>query len=146
MKKLIFFLFITSFTIASCCTKKYCITSETPLIIINLDGFNDSKSGYVIVIDDTSGIQLGSFRFRDNQIYIPNDLTTSTIQGNNYYIHSDGGRVDSVKNISYSVISKTIECNSCFLSKDYQHITSFSDLEFDVNGIEIRTSSLTIYK
>jgi len=145
MKSSLFLIFIASFIITSCCTRKDCLRGELPAITVHLDGYNDSETGYVIVKNEVSGLQVDSFQFYHNIISILNH-SSSFIKENSYFIHSDNSRIDTVLNIKYQIHTETIKCNDCFLKKDLVEVSSPYDFSFIVNGETNTTSSVTIYK
>lgn len=145
MKNILLPIAIISLFISSCCTKKYCEPEQYPRITITLEGFNSSQTGYVIVTHQFTGTVIDSFEFDHNTIIISQNQQGYSPIEHFYQIYSDSNRVDLLSRITYDMKSETIECNTCFLTKDIQDITSFRNLSFFLNNSHRQSQAVSLY-
>ena len=145
MKKIILPVVLISLFISSCCTKKYCEPEQLPSIKVTLEGFNPSTVGFVIVYEANSGLQMDSFDFYQNTVFISKHEQGYYSTNKIFNIHSESNRIDTLHQVTYDLVSERIECNSCFMSKDYQEISRFQNLHYHLNTDSILTESVSLH-
>jgi len=125
------------FTLSSCCTKKDCETTTTPVIEINFEETTNVsvfKVGLNFEILDTI---IDSEPTLIENIFINDYQLGDNNHSLNYIIKSDL-KQDTISRIKFHMIGDDVDCNWCFPFGDgsaYQE--NFSNLEFRLNDSTI---------
>lgn len=143
-------LLVLLLTISSCCTKVDCEQTVTSYLNLHAEGFSieekENSQLYRYRIDnntfvDSSYIYQGYYDAFSN-IY----LETHPIF---WYVLRIGSHTDTIDNIRFDLITKTVKCNSCFppgINKEKETQTRYVNLQYDLNGTTIAGTEIHIIK
>jgi len=137
-------------TISSCCTKVDCEQTITPYLNINADGFSaeekESSQLYRYRTDNNAFVD-SSFIYQGYyDVFSPIYLESNSLY---WYVLRISSRTNTIDNIRFDLITKTVKCNSCFppgINKEKERQTHYVNLQFDLNGATVAGKDVHVVK